>query len=396
MRIVNGRVILGDRMVDADVVIDGDRIAAVLEGTDRAIPDGEIVDAQGCWVTPGLIDIHVHGGQRRTFNDAGAMGSILAMLAQRGVTSALPTLGTAPLDDMLAIVAEFAAKQVEWERGEAGARALGIHLEGPIVSREYCGAHREDLLREPADGSARALLENVRGIALVTLAPELPGGIELVGNLTAAGVVVSIGHSGADATAVRAAVAAGASHAAHLWSGQSSFHREGAWRVAGSLEVLLTTPGITAEVIADGHHLSPELIRIAYACCGENLVLVSDACSGAGLDEGERFSLMGTPCRIVDGAAMVEGRELFGGSTTYLDKMIPIAIAALGVSVPKVVAMVTTVPARVIGRTDIGTLAPGALADVAVFDDTWSCQTSIIGGRAVFDRGLHVGGDQAS
>lgn len=388
LRVVNGRLVLQDRVVEGHQVVVADGAIAAVVPDAEAPAGGEVLDAAGRWVTPGLVDIHVHGGRGTTFNDPDAAGSLLATLAGHGVTSVLPTLGTAPLPELLDAVASYRQRLPQLRAGSAGARAWGLHLEGPLLSPVQRGAHPEEWLRVASDGSGEALRAVAGSLSMVTLAPELPGALEFTEALVRSGTVVAIGHSDADAPTFRAAVAAGARHATHLWSGQSTFRRSGPWRVAGVLESSLTEPGITAEVIGDGHHLSAELLRVAYACVGDRLCLVSDACSGTDLDEGARFQLAGVTCRIVEGAAVVEGRDVFAGSTTYLDGMIGRMIETLGLDVSAAVRMATTVPAAALGRPEIGRLVPGALADLAVFDDAWDCRASVVGGRIATVRDL--------
>jgi N-acetylglucosamine-6-phosphate deacetylase len=384
LRITAGRVVLADRVAeDVDILIEHGEISELVP-TGSAGSGADVLDVQGGWVTPGLIDIHVHGGRRITFNDPDAAPEILAVLAAHGVTSVLATLASAPVEELSAAIAAYRCALPGLHAGAPGARLLGLHLEGPFLSPEQAGAHRLDLLKVPTDPCTAMVLDAADVIRLITVAPELEGGLEFVRQLRARGIQTSIGHSAAGADVFANAVEAGVTHAAHLWSGQSTFRREGPWRVAGLLESCLASDTITAEVIGDGHHLSGELLRIAYACLGQRLCLVSDACSGADLGEGERFTLMDLPCRIEQGAAVVEGKDVFAGSTTYLNDMISMTLKLTGLPVPAIVAMATLVPAHVVRRDDIGRLAPGAAGDVAVFDENWQPQATLIAGRSVF------------
>jgi N-acetylglucosamine-6-phosphate deacetylase len=318
-----------------------------------------------------------------TFNDAETAPEILAVLAAHGVTSVLATLATAPIEELTAALATYRRTMPELQAGRSGSRVLGLHLEGPFLSPQQAGAHPPDLLKLPTDPCARMVLDAADVVRLITLAPELEGGLEFVRRLRDRGITVSVGHSAADGEIFAAAVDAGVTHAAHLWSGQSTFRRHGPWRIAGLLENCLASAAITAEIIGDGHHLPGELLRIAHACLGERLCLVSDACSGAGLGEGERFTLMGVSCRILHGAAVVEGKDVFAGSTAYLNHMIARTLTLTGLDVATVVAMATVAPARVLHRDDVGRLAAGAVADIAVFDRSWQPRATLIAGRRV-------------
>jgi N-acetylglucosamine-6-phosphate deacetylase len=380
LRITNGHVVLpGDVRDDVDVLVDGSTIAGIVYAGDG--PASTVtLDAAGSWVTAGLIDLHVHGGSGVTFNSADQAERILEELCQHGITTALPTLATMPLDDMLESIRYYSNRLPHWKDGAVGARAAQLHLEGPFLSPAQCGAHPAEWLRVPGDGSGLAILEAADTLGIVTLAPELEGALGLARGLSARGVRVSVGHSNADSEILAAGVEAGLRHAAHLWSGQSTAHRSGAWRVSGVLEFCLASDVLTGEVIGDGHHLSGELLRVAYRCLRERLCLVSDACAGAGLAEGAKFTLMGRPCRIVDGAAVVEDAGVFAGSTTFLNEMVPITSESAGLDVVNVLAMATVVPANILGRTDIGRLRAGACADIAVFDTKWKCLATVVNG----------------
>src|SRR5699024_12187961 len=200
----------------------------------------------------------------------------------------------------------------------------------------------------------------------------------------AAGTVVAAGHSEARVPDLQAAQAAGLSHLTHLWSGQSALVREGPWRVPGLLEASLASTGLTAEVIADGKHLPPALLEIARRCLGEDLIVVSDATSGAGLPEGSRYALAEVVCEVRDGVGVVVGADAFGGSTTTLDAMLAYLHRELGWPLAEVLPMVTSRPAHVLGRAAAkGTLRVGADADILVTDQDLNPWSTIVRGEEV-------------
>jgi N-acetylglucosamine-6-phosphate deacetylase len=217
-------------------------------------------------------------------------------------------------------------------------------------------------------------------IAILTLAPELPGGLGLVEAAAGAGVVVAAGHSDATATEIRQACERGLSHVVHLWSSQSTVRRKGPWRVPGLLEAALASDHLTCEVIADGRHLPPELLQIALRCAGGRLCVVSDATAGAGLAEGADYRLGEVLCRVEDGVGVVPGAGVFGGSTSFLSDMLRFLHETLLVPVPDLVAMASTLPAKILGLPHKGTLADGADADVVVFDGGLNVAAVILGG----------------
>ena len=373
MILTGGRVVLPDGIRDdVDVVITGDRITALGPGT------GERVDLQGRLVTPGLIDLHVHGFAGECFDD-GPRPDVLRGLARQGVTSAQASLVSAPLERLSATLAEFAAVD---RRAEGSAELLGVHLEGPFLAATQCGAHDPAVLGPPTAAAIDRLLDHRDVLSMITLAPELPGAVAATGRLADAGVVVAAGHSDARGDDLRAAVGAGLTHITHLWSGQSSTIRQGPWRIPGLLEESLAANDLTAEVIADGRHLPPALLEIARRCVGERLCVVSDGTPGTGLPRGTRYRLGTVTCEVGDGVGVVVGADAFGGSTSALPDMLRHLTRDLGWSIPEAVAAATRTPARVAGVADRkGAIAPGFDADLAIFDDDFRPHATVLRGR---------------
>lgn len=362
----------------------------MLEGTGIAgiVDRGEIgtatrqIDVQGRTIAPGLIDIHSHGALGHTFNEATeeAFAVICREQARRGVTSLLATTVTASIPDLVACLS-FARRWMG--RLPAGAEVLGVHLEGPYFCHEQRGAQNAAFLRSPDDGSADLLLEHHEAIKIMSYAPELPGALALTERLNQLGIVPAAGHSSARDDEVLAAMQRGLRHVIHIWSGQSSTVRDGPWRRPGLLEASLAFEGLTVEMIADNRHLPPTLMRLAYRCVGAGrLCAISDATSGAGLEEGARFDLDGVACEVHDGVAMLLDRTSFAGSTTCLGQMIPILIEEVGISPADAVRMATLTPARIVGVDGRkGSLERGKDADLVIFDDDFSVWRTMIRGR---------------
>ncbi|MFE0155407.1 N-acetylglucosamine-6-phosphate deacetylase [Nonomuraea sp. NPDC059007] len=378
--LVGARVVLA-RTIDADLAV------LVRDGEIEALmPYGELppgltrLDAGGRYLTPGLIDLHTHGAAGHGFDtpDAAGYDAVLAAHARSGVTAVQASLATSALSH-LAECLSFAAGY-----RPSGVRLIGVHLEGPFLAPEQAGAHDPALLREPRPEDVEALLR-AGSPTMVTLAPELPGGIAATRAFAGAGAVVAIGHSQAAGAEFAAAVAAGATHLTHLWSGQSALRREGPWRVPGLLEESLASTGLSAEVIADDRHLPPELLRIAYRCLGGRLTVVSDSTPGLGLAEGTPYRLGNLCCVVEDGVGMLPDRTAFAGSTTGLDRMLGHLRRAAGLSVPETVATATRVPAAVLGLRRQGTLRPGGHADLALLDDDLTARATVVGGRWLMD-----------
>ncbi|WP_152362023.1 N-acetylglucosamine-6-phosphate deacetylase [Microlunatus speluncae] len=382
--LINGRVVLPDRVDDRlAVVCTGPTITALLppDELDPALPT---VDVGGRFVTPGLIDLHVHGGLGHSFGDGTeqAFTELLAHYARCGITAVQPTFGSAPLDQLTRGLDRLRS----WVGSDRpGCRVIGAHLEGPYFSERQRGAHHPDHLRSPDDGSADRLLAYADVVSMISIAPELPGAIDLVGRIIDAGIIAAAGHSDGRDTDLRAAIDAGLSHVIHLWSGQSMTIREGPWRRPGMVEASLAATEITAEIIADNRHLPPTLMRLAHQCLGPRLCAVSDATSGAGLPDGTVFG----PDRrrvVSDGVAMLTDGTSFAGSTTLINQMIPVLRDVVGLPLPEAVAMASTVPARIAGIDDHqGRIAVGLAADLAVFDPDFTAWRTMIAGSWVAD-----------
>ena len=389
LALVGGRLVLPGRVVDAHALLlrDG-RIEAV-------VPDGEVapsverVDVGGAYVTPGLIDVHTHGALRHSFLDGTdeAFASILAEQVRHGVTGVLATTSTAPMPSILAAL-ERTRAWLGSAGDRRGARVLGAHVEGPYFAASQSGAQDPAHLRAPDDGSAEALLAYADVIRILSFAPELPGAIALTRRCVALDIVAAAGHAEATDADLAACQAWGLRHVIHLWSGQSTVVRDGPWRRPGLLEAALASDGLSAEVIADGKHLPPTLLRLAWRALGpDRLCLVSDATSGAGLSEGARFAMGAMTYEVVDGVGMMLDRSGFAGSTTFLDGMLRVMTEQVGVPLAEAVRMASLTPARVIGiDAHKGSLEAGKDADLALFEPDLTPRCTVIDGRVVSGR----------
>ena len=377
--LVNGRIVLPGRIVTGQaLVLERGRIAGLADPGELGAGVERVV-AAGSWITPGLIDIHTHGALRHTFNepDPEAWTVITGENLRRGTTALLATF--APTPDL----AEGLAFCRQW-MGEdhGGARVLGAYLESPYINVAQKGALDASCVRAADDGSAAALLRYANILRVFMLAPELPGALDLVAALSAAGIVPAAGHTMAYDTHITAAMQVGLRHVTHLWSAMSLVVRDGPWRKPGVLEAALTFDGLTAEIIADNRHLPPTLMRLAYKCLGpDRLCAVSDALAGAGLPEGSVYTMGGMSYDVQDGVGMMLDRSSFAGSATLLPQMLPVLIDVVGIPVAEAMRMTTLTPARIIGMDgNSGSLLPGKRADLVVFDDAFIAQRVMLGG----------------
>lgn len=365
-----GAVTIGDDGLIAEVAPDDVRFAAV--PADAVALDGGVL-------TAGMVDLQLNGAVGIDLAGADAEGwrAIATHLARHGVTAFCPTFITAPVETQRnAIAATAAARET---LGDDVAQPLGAHLEGPFLSPLRPGAHDPQLLREPSEQALGELLDgaDLSALAIVTLAPELPGAAAAIERLTRAGVTVSLGHSEATAAETAQAAQQGARLVTHLFNAQRAFtHRE-----PGLPARALTDPLLTSGLIVDLHHVAPDAVRLAFAAAPGRIALVSDAVAAAGMAPGpfrigsvEAFAHADGPPRLADGT--------LAGSALHLDEAVRNAVA-LGISAETALTAATAVPAAALGAHDRGDLAAGRRADLVWWDDDLNVRAVWIGGRRI-------------
>ena len=406
--LAGGDLVLPDRIrPGASLVIDGARILAIT-GAARSgagpVPAGAtVVDAAGCFVVPGFVDVHVHGVEGFDTLDAGdPIAGIALRLPRYGVTAFCPTTvacGPCALGAVLTQVARGRAS-----RPSGAARVLPAHLESNFISPDYLGAQPAACLRLPVpvaraaerdgagdgpssdDFSAGDILEVIRSaradVGIVTLAPELPGGLDLVRSLVAAGHRVSLGHSGASFDEAIAAVEAGATHATHLFNRMTPM----AHRAPGLPGAILARGDVTAELICDGYHVHPAMCRVAIRAKGVGgIMAITDGTAGAGLPPGATARLGGRAIRVGDRAAVLEDGTL-AGSTLTMDGAFRMLVTTMGLSLAEASVLCATTPARALGLSDVGAIAEGAIADLAVLDRSLRVVRTFVDGEEVYRR----------
>ena len=387
--IVNGTVYTPTRIIPDGVVLISDaRIAAVGSASKVSIPDGATrIDALGGIICPGLVDIHVHGGDGADF-DSGtpdAVRTVARRHLRAGTTSLLASTASAPL---AAIWRAFdAIREVMQSPGPDEAHVLGIDMEGPFLSLAQRGAQAAELLRMPTPAELEVLQSYLPDLKRITIAPEREGALAIISELSQRGVLVSGGHSDALYADVCRAMAAGMRHITHLWSGMSTVRRIGPKRHSGMLQAALVEDGLTGEIIADGYHLPSSLIKMAYRLKGaDKLCLVSDAMAGSGAGPGE-YRIAGGKALVEPGAgvAITEDRKAFAGSISTVQQCLQHVVQVVGVSLQDGLRMATETPARITGlERQVGRLFPGCLADLLVLDPaTLDVQVIMLGGEIV-------------
>lgn len=370
--------------------ISPDGWVAVVDGTVAALGDGAVPeqwahlphrDVAGQRIVPGFVDIHCHGGGGATFGTSSEESSsvgeaalrALALHRSHGTTTTVASLVTASIDTLAVSVAALA------ELVDQGDLA-GVHLEGPWLSPLHRGAHDPTMLREPAAAEIDRLLGLAGGIVrVVTIAPELPGGLDAVRRIVGHGTVAAIGHTDADERVALAAVDAGARLATHLFNAMPPVHH----RRPGPVLALLEDERVVVELVADGVHLHPLTLAHAARSAGPGrTALVTDAMAATGMPDGP-YVLGGLAVDVLDGVARLRDGGAIAGSTLTLDAALRHATLVAGVPFDDALAAATSVPADVIGRTDLGRLAPGARGDVVLLDDALAVSAVYRGGELV-------------
>ncbi len=380
LSLTNARVVLEDRIVErGTVVIDGERIAEVREDGSTV---GEVVDLGGCYLAPGFVDVHVHGGGGYDLM-TGTVNSVLGCadhLVRYGVTSFLGTTTTASRQEVDAAIDAMVAAT---ERQGRGARIRGIHIEGPYINCDRAGAQYWREIRPPDLDEAQSWLDRGRGLVkMMVLAPEMPGAFDLIKLLCEHGVTVALGHTDATLDVAQRAVELGASHGTHVFNAMRPLHH----RDVGVLGCLLTDDRVWAELIADGVHVHPVTCDLVVRAKGvRRTLLVSDAIVAAGLGDGE-YVFGGHRIIVREGTARIPAGNL-AGSTLTLDRAVRNIIRFAHVSLPDAVRMASLTPAESVGLgEEIGSIAPGKLADLCVLDpETLEVKRTFVEGQPVFE-----------
>jgi N-acetylglucosamine-6-phosphate deacetylase len=391
-RFVNGTLVLPDRLVpDGEVVTLDDRIAHVGSAPPGSVSGIRFVDLQGGYLLPGFVDLHVHGGDGADFMDGttDAFLAVLAAHARHGTTSCAPTTTVARHDQHLAFLGLVHELRL---RPAGGARVLGAHIYGPYFALEARGCHSATAVRSPTPADYEPYFEFAADIRTATVAPELPGAEAFVRACLARGIRCNAGHSHATFEQVEAAIGWGIRHVDHLFCAMSDRARLRQSQTypmrGGVMEATLFFDELTTEVIADGKHLSPALLKLAFKVKGpDRLALVTDAMRAMDRPDGEYvFGPLdsGEPVRKLDGVGVtLDGKALASG-VMGLDHGLRTFIAATGVPIAEAVRMASLTPARIVGLdAEIGSIEVGKRADLVVTDAHLNVRAVYIGGRPV-------------
>ena len=370
-----------ERIPQPILFLEDGKISEITSRAHREIPKNcRIVDYGDAILAPAFIDIHVHGAAGHDVMEASpeAMPCIEKLLAEHGVGSYFPTTVTAPVDttvaslERLADAIETSSKQA---LGSLRARPVGIHLEGPFLSHARRGVHPIKDLMVPSLEVFERFWEASRGhIRIMTIAPELEGALELITEASKRGVCVSLGHSDADLETTRAAVNAGARHATHLFNGMRPLNH----RDPGIVGESLTNPGIAVEIIADGIHLDPSIVKLTIEAKGQrDVILITDGTAATGMPDG-RYHLGTFEFDVKDGICLSDGK--LAGSTLTMDRAVRNVMEFVGYDLQQAVILATANPGRSARPPNNGKLGPGAEANVVVLSPNGEVRNTIIGG----------------
>lgn len=387
VKIVNGRVVTpGGILSQGQIIVTEGKIAEVTERNVELPADAEVFDAEGCYVAPGCIDMHVHGAAGHDFSEATpeAFRAIARAHALQGTTALYPTIAADSVEVFRRAIRT--CERVMTEPAGDGACILGLHLEGNYLNPAMKGAQHPDHIYPPKPEEYHELLEGTTCIKRWSAAPELPGALEFGRYASERGVVVSVAHTTADYPAVRRAWEAGFTHATHFYNAMTAVHKEGVYKHEGTVEGIYLTEGMTVEVIADGIHVPPAILQLVCRIKGtERVALVTDAMSEA-CSEGEKEGICRRDPRLMieEGVCKLADGSAIAGSIATGIRLIRTMVREAGCSLSEAVRMAAETPARIMGISERkGAIRRGMDADLIVFDDDFALRRTMVGGRWV-------------
>ena len=380
MIFTNGRVILADTIRDdLDVEIRDGKIAE-LRSRGHSL---DAIDLSGNFLAPGFIDLHVHGALGRDAMEMSleSFRAICDYHGRGGTTSLLLTTVTAEIKRIVSVLA-----RVREHRSQIP-QIAGAHVEGPFISPQKAGAQNSEFICEPIPELTDQLLAYADIIKRITIAPELNGARQSIERFASAGISISGGHSNAWDEEARAGFECGMRSATHTFNCMSSARRRGIYRIAGLLEFALGEPEMNCELIADGHHVSPTLMKMAYRAKGAaGISLVTDATAGAGLPNATSFELGGKRCVVKNGVGLLADQSALAGSVASMIDLVRTMVRDVGIPLSEAVAMASRNPARQIGLARKGEIAIGNDADLVVFSPKFAVKQTFVAGEQIYQR----------
>ncbi|MGJ7031842.1 N-acetylglucosamine-6-phosphate deacetylase [Niabella hirudinis] len=390
LKIINACILTPHRVIKEGTLIASEGRIVYIGQQNRELEDALEIDAQGAYLAPGFIDLHVHGGGGHDFMDATgeAFLKIAATHAQYGTTALYPTTLTAEKSDLLKTLDVFESVQ---KQDNYGAQLMGMHLEGPYFAMNQRGAQDPRYIRNPDPEEYKEVIAYSRSIRRWSAAPELDGALELGHYLRSKNILPAIAHTDAVYEEVVKAFEGGYTLATHFYSGMSGVSRKNGYRYAGVIESGYLIDAMDVEVIADGIHLPAPLLKLIVKIKGaDRIALITDAMRAAGMPEGESMlgdRENGLKVMVDKGVAWLPDRSAFAGSVATASRLVRNMIDLAEVPLADAVRMITATPARIMGiDQQKGALVPGKDADLVLFDENINISKTIIGGRVVYSR----------
>lgn len=365
MNFTNAQLILPDAVQRGSLTVRHGRIAQISRTTKSS---RDAIDLRGGFLAPGFIDLHIHGALGRDTMEGGAAFRTITEFHLRGGTTSLALATVTSSEEEIIHVLEMAEP---WKnKSVGGARVIGIHIEGPFISKEKPGAQNPKQIRAPRESEWRKFLRFGNLVTEMTLAPEIKGALPLIRALKRNETIVSGGHTNASEEHLVPALDAGLNHSTHTFNAMSSATRRGPYRIAGMLEFALAHREICCELIADGVHVAPTLMKMLFNAKGrDGVCLITDATGGAGLKPGTLFSVGGVAAKVTEDAALLTDGSALAGSTLTMIEAVRRAIQLGGASVVDAVRMASLNPARQLRRDhELGSIEKGKRADLVWFD----------------------------
>lgn len=380
----SAKVITPHEVIDDGAVMVSDNGTILYVGAEEGAPpsDDDRLDLKGLILTAGFNDIHTHGGKGVTFGVGDLKSELEAYsrwVVSSGVTGFLLSIAAPDADSLVKLISAYVPVL---KAGLPGAEALGLHLEGPFLTKEKKGAFNPAWLRPPAMDEAEAYLKAGKGwIRQMTIAPENPGAAEIAAHCRRQGVVAAIGHTNTDYATASAALKGDFTHVTHTFNAQSGFDH----RAPGVFGAILTSDDITAELIADTIHVHPGAMKLLLRCLGKDRVaLITDAMAGAGLSDGD-YDLVGQRVFVRGGKATLENGTI-AGSTALLNQCVRNIVKEVGVPMQSALQMANYNPARAIGMENkVGSVSEGRQANLTVLDEDANVRLTMVKGQIVFD-----------
>lgn len=387
IKIINGHIITPHRIIkNGTLLIKNNKIELVSEVAIDTT-DYQIIDAKGNYISPGFIDIHIHGGGGFDFMDGTeeAYLKIAEIHAQYGTTAMAPTTLTCAKEDLLKAIDIYKSAASK----NKGAQFIGMHLEGPYFALSQSGAQDPRYIRNPDIEEYKEVIAKGDVIKRWSVAPELPGAIAMGKYLKENGIIAAIAHTDAIYEEVVEAVENGYSLATHLYSAMSGVTRRNTYRYAGVIESAFLIDSMDVEIIADGIHLPPPLLKLVYKIKGpDRIALITDAMRAAGMPEGD--SILGnkdTGLKVIveNGVAIMADRSSFAGSVATTDRLVRTMVQMANIPLVEAVRMISKTPATIMGiEANKGSLTIGKDADVVIFDDNINIKTTMVNGEICY------------